>query len=147
MLEFQRRERSMWAGGVKDGLNIIPWHYCTLETTVLVLKLERDESQHREPYLPSAVPRTTVILGDWINIIGLGRLTLLKWIYSCTIYSGPWHNPFSLYPFFKDAFLLRWNSCDLKLTILNRTSQWRLIHSHHCVTTSFLYIQNIFITH
>lgn len=64
MLEFQRRERSMWAGGVKDGLNIIPQHYGTLETAVLVLKLKRDESQHRQPYLPSVVQQTTMILGD-----------------------------------------------------------------------------------
>lgn len=62
MLAFQRRERSMWAAGVKDGLNIIPLHYSTLETAVPVLKLKRDESQHREPYLPSIVQQTTVIL-------------------------------------------------------------------------------------
>lgn len=64
MLEFQRRERSMWAGGVKDGLNIIPRHYSALETTVPVLKLKRDKSQYVEPYLPSVVQQTTTILGD-----------------------------------------------------------------------------------
>lgn len=53
----------MWAAGVKDGLNIIPRHYSTLETTVPVLKQKRDESQHIEPHLPSVVQRTTVILG------------------------------------------------------------------------------------
>lgn len=54
----------MWAGGVKDGLNIIPRHYSALETTVPVLKLKRDKSQYVEPYLPSVVQQTTTILGD-----------------------------------------------------------------------------------
>lgn len=62
----------MWAGGVKDGLNIIPWHYSALETTEPVLTLKRDKSQYIEPYLPGVVQQTTMILGDWINNIGLG---------------------------------------------------------------------------
>lgn len=53
----------MWAAGVKDGLNIIPRHYGTLETTELVLKQKRDESQHIEPHLLSVVRWTTMILG------------------------------------------------------------------------------------
>lgn len=137
MLEFQRRERSMWAGGVKDGLNIIPRHYCTLETTVLVLKLKRDERQHREPYLPSSVQQTTMISGDWINNTGLGGLTLFKGIYSCTINSGLWHNPFSLYSFsFKIFFIevkFTWykiNHFKVDNSVAFRT--FKMLFNRHC---------------
>lgn len=37
------------------------------------------------------------------------------------------------------SFLLRWNSCDIKLTILKWTSRWLLVHWQCCATTTSVY--------